>query len=128
MSALQQVVRVYTRRYEFDKAAVTLEKILKMPQGLKSSFLKQLAEAYNRTGESKKALATIRRWKTLVPNDKQAWLREVDLLEYEEGPASALKALRRGVERFEGSPEIYSRLAGLYLNEKKYVQARAVRR
>jgi len=56
VSALLQVARIYEQRYEIKKSAETLEKILKLPNGLKANYLKQICNLYDRIGDTEEAL------------------------------------------------------------------------
>ena len=124
ITALIQVAKIYEQRYEIQKAASAIEKIINLPNGLKARYLKQLSSLYESAGDMQKSLAFASRWKKLTPNDKQAWLREVNLLEAVEGVKPALVTLRRGMEKFEGEEEVFAKLASLYVSNENYIQAR----
>lgn len=123
VTTLLQVVRLYENRYELDKAAEVLETIVTLPKGVKPSYLKQLCHLYRKAGRTKKSLETSERWKKLSPNDKQAWLTHIELLEMVKGGESALANLRRGLERFESDVDVYAKLADLYKQTSNQVQA-----
>ncbi|GAA5496776.1 beta-barrel assembly-enhancing protease [Rubritalea halochordaticola] len=121
--ALLQAARIYQRRFQFDKAATALETLTKTPDGAKSAFLRNLTSLYERAGLVDKALETITRWKTIAPNDKGAWLMEVELLVSSKGPEAALNSMRRGLERFDNQPDILGLMADLYSQAGRNGQA-----
>ncbi len=123
IAALLISVRVYERRYELDEAAKTMERILTLPEGLKATYLKQLSRIYEDYENLEDALDATQRWKKLTPNDKAAWLTEVELLEASGKSIEALEALRRGVERFEEEEEVQAKLAALYFDNSNFAQA-----
>lgn len=122
--SLLLAAKTYEKRYQQDKAAKSLEKIMSLPNGLKSSYLKQLTTLYQSAGNSTKALETVTRWKKLTPNDKAAWLMEVEIHEELGNTEEALKALRRGIGRFEEDQDILSRLAALYAANRNFPQSK----
>lgn len=120
---LLQLSRVYELRYDLLGAAKIMEELIALPNGMKSVHLKRLSEMYQRLGNSDASLATIQKWKTLSPSDKQVWMEEVALMELVKGTKAALEVFRKGVQRFGNDVDILAKLATLHYEAGQYVQA-----
>ena len=108
-----QASRIYEQLHQFPLAITTLEQAIQLPNGKKAVYLKKLTTLYMRTENTDRALAIIQLWKTLSPNKKTVWMRQIEILQRADRSPEALKQLRRAIIKFPKETELLQDLAGL---------------
>lgn len=124
--AASQQIRLASARRDWQKAAAATDKLIQLPGGRKSQYVRRLVEYYQRDFRIADALRWIGEWKKLTPGSISPWLTESKLLLLDGKEAEAITALRTAAREFEDSSEIRIRLAQLYSQTGKLGEAERI--
>ena len=121
--ALAQLVRLWTMRGDFARAAAAAEMLFNSPGGRQGHTTELLASLHQRSGNPEAALRWTQEWKRLVPGATAPVLAEARILEFQGRETEALTALRSAVDRFEGNADIRARLAAMSMETGRTTDA-----
>ncbi len=118
-----QQIRLHSLRREWSKAAEATKRLVELPKGRKSIYIRRLVELYQHDFKTDEALRWVQEWKKLSPGSTMPWLTESRLLTQQGKPGEAISRLRAAVQEFDGNEDIRTRLADLYLEGGKLADA-----
>lgn len=121
--ALSQLVRLWTMRGDFARAAEAAETLFNSQGGRQGHVAESIASLHLRAGNSDAALRWTQEWKKLMPGAAAPVLSEARLLEADGREEEAFSALRSAAGRFEGNTDIRARLASMSLESGRTADA-----
>ncbi len=124
--ALSEQIRIFSQRREWSAAADATRRILDLPDGRKSLYVRRLVELYQRDFQLEEALKWIDPWKQLSPGSTTPWVTEARMLSGLGKSEDALKVLRTAVLRFEDDEELRVKLAEYYTEAEKPADAERI--
>jgi tetratricopeptide (TPR) repeat protein len=110
--AMRQQARLYMVRQDFERAAVTLEKLATAKK--EPEIAEQLAGLWQRNGSYDQALKWIGEWKLLMQGSSRPWMAESRVLQLKQKPEEAVKVLKLAVRRFSDDVSMTTALADAY--------------
>lgn len=119
-------VRFLVMRNDLGQAAKAMEKLVALPQGRKATYLRELAQLYERDMNFEKALAVIPRWKELSPGSPLPFAMQAKLLESQGKISQSLDVLRGACLKFENDQTVLLELATAYQRNGQWADAQRV--
>ncbi len=119
-------VRFFVMRNDYSSAADAMEKLVLLPEGRKSTYLRQLVELYQRDMNLEKALGVIPRWKELSPGSSLPYSIQAKLLDMQGQTKEAIHVLRGACLKFEREESLLTQLAQMYQSAGQFADARRV--
>lgn len=113
--ALSQLAQLWQTRQEWEKAALTLQQVIALPDARTTARVQRIVDFYRRAAMPEEALKWIAEWKKFSPSAVQPWLDESRLLLELGRPKDALTLLRGAMRKFPDSTETASSYATLCL-------------
>lgn len=124
--AIMQQTRLLERREQFVEAAQTLEPLIEQRQGGRSVLLRRLVDLYSRAGKGEEALKWIAEWKKLSRGAVEPMLVESRLLANAGRYDEATNKLEFASRKFKERAELTKRLAELYAEQGRELDARRI--
>ncbi|HWB03902.1 MAG TPA: hypothetical protein VG796_12820 [Verrucomicrobiales bacterium] len=121
--ALTQLVRLWTMRGDFARAAAEAEQLFNSPGGKQGYIAEMLASLHQRAGNPEVALKWTREWRKLMPGAPAPALNEARMLQAAGRYSEALTTLRSAAGRFEGNDDIRACLAAANLQSGRSAEA-----
>lgn len=116
-------VSLFEQRGDWLNAAQAMERLIVLPKGKKSLYLRRLVDFYVRLDETEKALKHLETWKQMARGDKAPWFKQAAILNISGKSQEAIQVLRRAANQFEGDPDFRARLAVLYQEQGEFANA-----
>ena len=123
---VSQQIRLWTQRNDWAEAASATQRLLTLPGGRKSIYVRRLVELYQRDDKHDEALQWVQQWKKLSPGSTLPWYTEARILTYQGKSSESLDCLRSAVQRFEGDSDLRARLAQAYIDSQKVADAERI--
>lgn len=124
--AVSEQIRLASQRREWAAAADATRRMLDLPGGRKSLYVRRLVELYQRDFQLEEALKWVQEWKRLSPGSTTPWVTEARLLSGLGKPEEALKVLRVASAQFEDDEDLRVRLAEMYAESGKHADAERI--
>ena len=124
--ALSEQIRLDSQRRDWAAAAEATRRILELPEGRKSLYVRRLVELYQRDYQLEEGLKWIQEWKRLSPGSTTPWVTEARLLSAMGKSDDALKVLRTAVQQFDENEDLRVRLAEFYAAADQYADAERI--
>lgn len=112
--AVGEQIRLYSQRRDWAAAAAATRRVLELPEGRKSIYVRRLVELYQRDYQLEEALKWIPEWKRLSPGSTTPWTVEAGLLQSQGKEDDAIAVLKSAVQKFEDAEDLRLRLAQVY--------------
>ncbi|QDT71705.1 Tetratricopeptide repeat protein [Lacipirellula limnantheis] len=112
--ALGEQIRLFTQRRDWTAAADATRRMLELPGGRKSIYVRRLVELCQRDFQTEEALKWIEEWKRLSPGSTTPWTVEAGLRQGQGKEEDAIAVLKAAVQKFDGAEELRLRLAQVY--------------
>jgi tetratricopeptide (TPR) repeat protein len=123
---LSEQIRLQSERRDWAAAAEATRRILELPEGRKSLYVRRLVELYQRDFQYEEGLKWIQEWKRLSPGSTMPWVTEARLLSGLGKSDDALKVLRTAVQQFVQDDDLRVRLAEFYVAADKPADAERI--
>lgn len=124
--AVSEQIRLASQRREWSQAADATRRMLDLPGGRKSLYIRRLVELYQRDFQLEEALKWVQEWKRLSPGSTTPWVTESRLLSGLGKSEDALKVLRTAAMQFEEDEDLRVRLAEFYVESGKPADAERI--
>lgn len=124
--ALGEQIRLFTQRRDWTAAADATRRMLELPGGRKSIYVRRLVELCQRDFQTEEALKWIEEWKRLSPGSTTPWTVEAGLLQTEGKEEDAIAVLKAAVQKFDGAEELRLRLAQVYAESDHLADAERI--
>ncbi|BBO35263.1 hypothetical protein PLANPX_4875 [Lacipirellula parvula] len=112
--AVSEQIRLFSQRRDWTAAADATRKLLDLPGGRKSIYVRRLVELCQRDFQLDEALKWIDEWKRLSPGSTTPWTMEATLMMSQGKEDDAIAVLKSAVQKFDGAEDLRTRLAQLY--------------
>ncbi len=112
--AVSEQIRLFSQRRDWTAAADATRKLLDLPGGRKSIYVRRLVELCQRDFQLDEALKWIDEWKRLSPGSTTPWTMEATLLMTQGKENDAIAVLKSAVQKFDGAEDLRLRLAQVY--------------
>ena len=123
---ISQQIRLYTQRRDWTRAAEATKRLIELPEGRKTLYVRRLVELYERDYKIDEALRWVQEWKKLSPGSTMPWLTESRLFTSQGKANEAINTLRTAVQQFEDDPDVRARLAQTYVEAGKVADAERI--
>lgn len=124
--ALGEQIRLFTQRRDWTAAANATRRMLELPGGRKSIYVRRLVELCQRDFQTEEALNWIAEWKRLSPGSTTPWTMEAGLLQTQGKEEDAIAVLKTAVQKFDGAEELRLRLAQVYAESDHLADAERI--